>query len=235
MSLPVDDLVRDVRRLLDEITMDGEVTALASEYTDTFSSNFSDEEIENWLLDGARFIAARTRANFLPELITTINPTNPDAINPATGAEYYPFLRFLPTRFKLSNVKALRRTLREYLKEDSAEYSASEPVYIAQDYEIIIAGNTEYSSDGTKAPVATAGVVSVPRFGGGGVFDGITWTGAGKTLPLDARLREALLQYAASSAFLVKGKQEAVSAWKRMVDLVSPYAMPVRSTLAATS
>jgi hypothetical protein len=232
MPITVAPMIRDVRRALDEVTLTGELTVFAAGMQDLLSAEFSEEDIEDRLLDGARYVAARVRAAHLRELHMTINPTSGVLLNTTS------FYRMLGTRVAVSGKTAQRRTLRSHTRiEDGGgrAATANEPAYVFEDFEFVAnAGTGDYSSDdrdGSNNPIlltgAAAVVVRVPTFDGA-TFNGVNWSGSTKTLAIDGRMREAIIQYAVASCFMTKAMRElALAARQNMNRELQPYFLPV--------
>jgi hypothetical protein len=127
------ELIEELRRLLDEVTLSGEIASVDTDLEDLASSNFSDTDLGERLDDAARYCAARVRAKYIPELITNIETTDV----PNTK-----ILRFLGSRVFVvgSDTEtriATRRTMQGHRKMEATGVVSSEenPVYIIEDFE----------------------------------------------------------------------------------------------------
>lgn len=216
-------LVGEVRRALDEVTLDGDLAVYATQMEDLFSSTFSDEDLRDRILDATRYIAARVRARYLDELISEVDPADSDVLYTYTGNSQNPFLRLLNSRVEVNGVEAERRTVRGNEKIEATGQAATpvSPAYVYEDYLFFTAGN--------PGGTVTADVVEVPVFTTSGSFDGETWTTDGSTtVPLRGMFKEAIVQYVVSSCFITMGLgEEATMARQKMNDEIGPYLLPM--------
>jgi hypothetical protein len=183
--IKISDVIKDVRRAIDEFTLQGEFIAFDSDMDDMSSSNFSDEDLADRALDIARHIAARVRAPHLQDsgtvypsgrsgLVNTINPTDPTVLSPAaSGSTKYPFVRLLVPRVRLGTYEAQRRTFSAHLAGSGLVPTATAPVFVYSDHEFLMSVGTAEVSTVANAPwdggqgepgTAAAEVVRVPYF-----------------------------------------------------------------------
>jgi len=149
-------LITEVRRMLDEITISGELVIADTNMEDVASSNFSDTDISDRLNDAARYIAARVRSNHLPSLISTITPAQVNSYSADNNNKVYSgktespkFIRLLGSRVELSDgTEATRRTYSSHRKLEASGLPASgnNPVFVFEDCGFDIYGDSENPS-----------------------------------------------------------------------------------------
>jgi len=76
MNADIDELVSQVRKELDEVTLAGERVQTDTDLADTASSNFSDESLKDRLMDGTRYVVARVRSQYLEDFIIEVTPSD---------------------------------------------------------------------------------------------------------------------------------------------------------------
>lgn len=181
-------LIKEVRRAIDEILMDGEDAVTSQDLENFAASNFTTPEIDALVEQAATYVAARVRADFVPNLITQIQPVN----FPNTKV-----LRILGSRVFSDGVMATRRSFAGHRKLVSRgiEVDATYPVYIAEDGEVRIFPDP---LDGT----ALLDVVVVPT----------------TVELLDDRLQTAVILYAAYKCLRKKRHPAFGKAKKRLSD-----------------
>lgn len=226
-------LVTDARSALDEYTLSGKLKAFDADVEDTASSNFSTEDLENRILDGARYIAARCRASTMGDLIGTVNPTDLQHLHTESGGSTWPWMRLLGSRVLLNAYSAERRTFSGHMAGDGMAPVAARPVYIFEDFEFAInAGNGDQSSanDAALANVSVS-VLKVPMFRVSdgstteSTFDGIDWTGA-KFVPLDSKFRAAIIYYVVSSCYQTLRVADLATKYRiQMMEELKPFLM----------
>jgi len=230
--IEVDGVVDRIRESMNELTLSGELAVFSEDFEDLFSSEFSDQDIRDRALDGARFISARIRARHQEENLRQLSSTNAGEIDlsndriipdPRTD-NVQPMIRALPTRMSVGGESAQRRTLLGNMKIESTGQSAtaSEPAFVYQDYELIV-------EQGAGTGDATIYVVDLlePT---NATFDGDKWTfndGGTSKLPLPQELKEAIVQYVLSTAFAtLREVNLSTLARRKMIQEMRPYALP---------
>ena len=192
------DLVSEVRRALDEVTMNGERVVSDTDMEDVASSNFSDIDLGDRLLDAVRYMAVRVRAQYVPSLIEDIEPV-------MVGATAV--LHLLGSRVTVNDVYAKRRTFSGHRKLEATgvQASASNPVFVAEDGEVLV------YPDPIVGGTARVAVVKVP-------------TAVGN---LDDRFRTAVVQRALFSCYqtLQMGEQ-AKAAQTAFSTELQPFLLP---------
>lgn len=159
MTATIPEIITKIRRNLDEVTLTGELVVTDEDMNDLASSNFSDTDLEDRILDAARYIAARVKAVHIPNLLISVTPQDFDLQSPVQ------ILRLVGSRVYAQNtsgedVLAMRRTFASHLKlENRGGLAADEnnPVYVYQDFELLIDNGADHS--GTPR---SAQAVSVP-------------------------------------------------------------------------
>lgn len=179
------EMLTRVRRRLDEITIGGEIALTDTDLQDLASSNFSDDAINNMLNDAARNLAARVKAQYLPDLIETVETTR---------FHDYQSNRLLGSRVKVTSttygeVIATRRTFtgNRKLNASGREVTEQFPAYIYEDAILKIFPDPVDSGSSTTA---SADLLRAP-----GSFFGTTLNQ--KNIPveeLDDRFAEAITQ-----------------------------------------
>lgn len=186
--IPVPEVISEVRRGIDEFTLNNEAIAFDADMEDTASSNFSDEDIADRILDVTRAIAARVKSAHLTDPATTYANANRNGliqlINPTVGAALtppgnssdtnYPFSRLLTSRVFLDSASAARRGMNAHAASSGLEPTVAKPVFVYSDHEFIMAtaNDSESSSAGSDPWTGGAGdpgtakayVVMVPMF-----------------------------------------------------------------------
>lgn len=204
------DYVTEVRRQIDEMNLSGESVATDTDVLDSASSNFSDVDIQDRLMDGSRYVASRVAAQYIPSLIISITPT--DFNVPYSSSKKV--IRLLGSRVSLTDgTKADRRTRVDHRKKESSGLNASStnPVYIFEDFLFEI-------YDGTLNPVGAVGYgVKVP--------DSTT-----DVLNMGELFRNAIIQYAVSSCFISMGIVPLASvAKKNLITSIAPYLLKIQN------
>jgi hypothetical protein len=230
--ISIDETVSEVRKQLDEVTLTGDLAVYAQEFEDLFSSEFSDDDLRDRVLDGARYLSARVRARYQPDNVRQLSSGNAGEITPSEdrilddprGDNVQPMIRVLPTRVEIGGNEAQRRTLlgNEKIEDTGRSATASEPAYAYQDFEFI-------PEQGGGTGNVTADVVDLVKPTNAS-FDGVSWTyndGGTSEVPLPELLQEALVQYVVRSCFLtLRAPDMAKFARRRMVNELGPYALP---------
>lgn len=239
--ISIDDTVGEIRRQLDEITLSGDLAVYANEFEDLFSSEFSDNDLRDRVVDGARFIAARVRANYQTDNIRTLSSNNSgeiekgsDRIVPDPRAEnVQPFIRLLSTRVEavggfgtnvIQSRQAQRRTLlgNEKIEATGRAASQEEPAYVYEDYEFIFE-----QGSGTEAAEAAVVDMIVPTYAS---FNGTSYTyndGGTSEVPLPEMMQEALVQYVISGCFMtLASPEQAQRARQKMFSELRPFLLP---------
>jgi hypothetical protein len=209
------NIITEVRRHLDEITLLGEVANLDTDLQDLASSNFSDTELGRRADDAARHIAARVRSQFIPTLIETVS---------ASRFHDYNVLRLLGSRVKVTSddygqVIATRRTFQGQRKLEARGVPASEefPVYVFEDWDFRVFPDPVDESASTSA---TADIVRVP----GSAYGATLGSFRDPVAELDERFREAVIQrvllYCYNSLSLYP---LAIEAQKKFSKSIEPY------------
>jgi hypothetical protein len=217
-NLVKSDIVTEVRRRLDEMTLLGEVANLDTDLEDLASSNFSDAELGKRADDAAKNIAARVRAQYIPTLVETVS---------ASRFHDYSVLRLLGSRVKVDStdydtVIATRRTFQGHRRLEARGVPASEeyPVYVFEDWDFRVFPDPVDEADTTTA---TADIVRVPGSAYGATLSSFRTAVA----ELDDKFREAVIQrvlvycYNSLSLFNL-----AIEAQKKYFAAIEPYAIP---------
>jgi len=198
-NLVLADIVEDVRRGLNEITMSGEVPLVDADMEDLASSNFETNDIENRVNRAARYVAARVRARYLKDLMETLLPT-------ALGT--FQVLRLLGSRSKVNAIIAQRRSFTGDIKIEATGRAASDafPAFTYEDFELQVRGDTVNPSDSTVA------IIRVPA----------------NVTELDDRFREAVIQRTLVSCFTsLKMYDLAVTSQVRLGNSLKNYLLPI--------
>lgn len=242
------EVVDEVRLALDEYSLSDNLTQFDANLEDSASSNFSDEDIQDRSLDGARYIAARCTASSLQNLVDTINPTDSDALTPigdgGVNATDYPFLRLLGSRVDYNGALADRRTFAGHLSAGGLAPTDAYPIYVFEDMEFLmsITSGDVSSEDPSATANVNAKVVKVPMFYDSdettiSTYDGVTWTSPSR-IPLDDKFKAAIVYYVLSSCFQTKREVQLAAQYrKNMFDEVAPYLRPqfdINALTAAT-
>lgn len=207
MNASLSELVRQVRRGIDEVTMSGELVITDQDGQETASSNFSDEDLLDRLLDGSRYIVARVGSVHLSSFMGEVQP----ASDTLSYEGPFPPYRGLGSRTTGDEgVPATRRTFSAHRKLNASgrEVTEQNPVFIYEDAHLVIlpehdpsTASDDYKMDAVFGPAD---------------YDDIT--------KLSDKFREALIQYALSSCFLTLRNGELASAAKqRMFNIIGPY------------
>lgn len=228
----IDDTVNDVREAMDEVTLTGDLAVYAQDYEDLFSSEFSDQDLRDRVLDGARFLSARIRARYQPDNVREVDSTttgeidlsNDRILDDPRGDNVQPMIRLLQTRVEGGGNEAQRRTLlgNQKIEDTGRAATGSEPAYVYQDFEFIF-------EKGSATNTVTADVVDLLKPTNAS-FDGVSWTyndGGTSEVPLPAILQEALVQYVLYGCYVTLRVEEmAQFAWDRLITEIRPYALP---------
>ena len=78
MDASIDELVQEVRREIDEITLPGERVPSDSDLENRASSNISDNAIKDRLMDGTRDVVSRVKGTHLSAFVITVTPSDFD-------------------------------------------------------------------------------------------------------------------------------------------------------------
>lgn len=193
------DIVADVRRGLDEITMSGEIPLVDADMEDLASSNFEDDDLQRRIDRSARYVAARIRGRFLRDLMETINPD--DLSN-------YQTLRILGSRTRVGSVIAQRRSFAGDIKVQASGRAASDafPSWTYEDHELQVRGNT------LNPATATVSLIRLPV----------------DVTELDNRFREAVIERTLFSCFTtLKNYGLANAAQGRVIEALKSYRLPM--------
>jgi hypothetical protein len=230
--ISVDDTVDEVRKTLDEVTLSGDLAVYAEDFEDLFSSEFSDEDLRDRVLDGARYISARIRSRYQPDNVREVDSsttgeidlTNDRIIDDPRGDDVQPMIRLLNTRVEVGGNEAQRRTLlgNDKIESTGRAATASEPAYVYEDFEFIV----EQGGGGGTAKVDIVELLEPTN----ATFDGVNWTynsGGTSKVPLISSLQEALVQYVVYGCYITLRQSElAQFAKERMFQEIRPYALP---------
>lgn len=217
MNATISDLIKEVRRGLDQVTLSGTQVATDTDLEDTAASNFSDEDIKDRLIDGTRFIVSRVKAQHIPNFVTTLSPS--DLSVPMDKTAPY-VLRLLAGRTEIAGTPATRRTFASHRKLESSGRAASSnhPVFVFEDMELLM-------SDGGAGGTETAHYVRVP--GRNVAQDGTSNDPYADITQLPDKFRAPLIQYVLSSCFTTLRRGGlANAAKKRMYADIKPYLLP---------
>jgi len=210
MTASLSDLVEQVRKELDEVTLSGEMVLTDSDLEDTASSNFSDQSIKDRLMDATRHIAARVRANYLDEFVITVSPSD---FQPPYNANSPQILRLKGGQVTAGGTKCTRRTFAAHLKMENqrgVSASADYPVFVYQDFEFLVA-------NGGSGGVKEAEAIRVPND---------KYADATK---LPDIFEAAEVQHAVFSCFeTLRLAEQAKTAKKRLNEELSNYRLPFR-------
>ena len=150
-NLIQENIILEVRRKLDETVFSGDLVADDQELESSAASNFSDEDLGHRINDAAKYVAARVKAQYLPDLIENVN---------LTRVLDYEMLRFLGSRVKVNSLlngeiqstrksfKGLRRTLARGTPDTELD-----PVYVFEDYELFISPDPLESTTTTSIDI----------------------------------------------------------------------------------
>ena len=209
------DMITKVRRRLDEITIGGEVAITDIDVQDLASSNFSDNDLQNRLNDAARNLAARVKAQYLPDLIETVETTR---------FHDYQSNRILGSRIKVASTEygeqvATRRTFLGNRKLNSSGRTTTTqfPVYVYEDAILKILPDPV---DAGSTTTATADLVRTP-----GSFFGTTLNQSNVAITeLDERFSEAITQRVLFYCYITLGLVElAQRAQRAYIKEISPF------------
>jgi len=138
-NLNKDILETEVRRILDEFTLSGELVITSADMEDVASSNFESIDIGNELDRAARWTTSRVKSTHLPNLIVASLTVPLRAI------------RLLGSRVTFNSLNANRRTFNGDRKIEVSGRAATDafPVYIFEDVEFEIRGVAKNPSGAT--------------------------------------------------------------------------------------
>jgi len=209
------DMVTRVRRRLDEITIGGEVALTDTNVQDLASSNFSDNDLQNRLNDAARNLAARVKAQYLPDLIETVDTTR---------FHDYQSNRILGSRVKVTSTEhgeqiATRRTFtgNRKLNASGRAVTTQFPSFVYEDAILKIFPDPV---DAASTTSATADLVRAP-----GSFFGATLNQSNQAITeIDARFSEAITQRVLFYCYITLGLVElAQRAQRAYIKEISPF------------
>lgn len=209
------DMVTRLRRMLDEVTIGGEIAALDTNVQDLASSNFSDNDLQNRLNDAARNLAARVKAQYLPDLVETVATTR---------FHDYQSNRVLGSRVIVDStadgsVIASRRTFtgNRKLQARGVTPSTTFPVYIYEDHMLKILPDPVDLGNSTTANVD---IVRAP-----GSFFGTTLDQSNVPVTeIDARFAQAILQRAMFYCYITLGLSDlAQRAQRAYIKEITPF------------
>lgn len=230
--IEIDDTVSEVRQKLDETKIAGNLSVYEEDYDDIFSSKFSDQDLRDRVLDGARFISARVKSMHQPDNVrelssnTTgeIDTSNNKIVNDPNGDNIQPIIRVLNSRVEVGGTDAQRRTLlgNQKIEDTGRAATESEPAYVYEDFEFIV----EQGSGTGDVTVDAVNLIEPTNAS----FDGVAWTyndGGTSEVPLPDFLQEALVQYVAYTCYAtIRASEMAKFARNKMIEEVAPYALP---------
>jgi len=207
MTSTIDDLITQIRRGLDEVTMTGQATATDTDIQDTLASNFSDEDLKDRLISGVRFIASRVQASTIPEFIETLSPS--DISVPMDETAPY-VLRLLGSRIEVDGIQCDRRTFSGHRKMESSgrEASANYPIFTFESFELLM-------SAGGGGTTKEAHYVRVP--GRNVKTDGSSADPYADITKLPDRYENALVLYVLSSCFKTLLKFDLVASTRKQM------------------
>ena len=223
MTYTVDQVIQDVRRALDEVTLEGVAVRDTTDFVDYASSNFSDSDLEDRIADAGRYIVARVQSRYLPAFIEAVTPAdvsaleyNPDNESPPGSVEN--FSRLLGSRVSMAvnetqtpieYAKASRWSFvlrRKHLTRKGITPNEYYPYYVFEDNEFMV----ESGSSADTGP-GSAEVVTVPKT-------------AVQTMNLPPQFRSAVIQYTVWSCFRTMMEiEQANLAQKRLYKTLGPY------------
>lgn len=217
-NLTKSNIITEVRRRLDEITLNGEIATLDTDLEDLASSNFSDTDLGNRINDAAKYIAARVKSMYIPDLIETV---------PASRFHDYSVLRLLGSRVKVDSalygsVIATRRTFQGQRKLEATGVAASEqfPVYVFEDWEFKVFPDPVDTGSSTTV---TADVVRVPGSGSGATLS----TFVDAVAELDERFKEAVIQRTLVYCYFSLSLPEmAIESQNKFIKAAEPFFIP---------
>lgn len=214
MNATIDELVSQVRKELDEVTLAGDRVQTDTDLADTASSNFSDESLKDRLMDGTRYVVARVRSQYLEDFIIQVTPSD---FEPPYDGSTPKIFRLLGSRVTADDssgesVECTRRTFSQHLKmENQRGLVASEtyPVFVFQDVELLIENQT------TNPKEAYAVRVPTNRYG--------------DVTSLPDTFRGAVVQYAAFTCFQTLQAQDEMENSKAILQReLATYRLPFR-------
>lgn len=236
MSIEIDATVEKVREALDEEVYVNDLAVYPEDFNTPIYSDFSTDDLRNRVVDGARYIAARVRAQHQPDNVRAVDSntageidlTNDRILDDPNGDDLTPMIRLLEDRVEVGGTDAQRRTLLKnmYLESTGREATSSYPVFVYEDFEFIV-------EQGSGSGDATADVVDLifPTDGAGGEasFDGVsfTWNENGKSkVPLPSFLENALVLYVVHSCFVSLRKPDLAQRTKqKMLNEMVSYSL----------
>ena len=233
--IQVSEVLNEVRLALDEFNLSDNLVQFDANLEDSASSNFSDADLQDRMLDGARYLAARCRASALQGLVATVNPTDPEVLIPPGdgGDSNYPILRLLGSRVDYNGASADRRTFAGHIVGTGLTPTDAAPTYVFEDMEFMmtITSGDKSSEDGSATANVNAKVVSVPFFYAADettltTYNGVDYTSPSR-LPLDDKFKAAVVYYVLSSCLQTKREAElAVQYRQNMFAEIAPYLRP---------
>ena len=214
-NLSQSEMVTRVRRRLDEITIGGEVALTDTNLQDLASSNFSDNALQNFLNDAAKNLAARVKAQYLPDLIETAETTR---------VHDYEINRVLGSRVKVTSseygeVVATRRTFtgNRKLNASGRQVTTQFPAYVYED------GILKVFPDPVDAGSTTTATADILRAPGSPFGTTLNQTNVAVT-ELDDRFAEAITQRTLFYCFITLGFVElAQRAQRSYIKEISPF------------
>jgi hypothetical protein len=214
MNATISDLIKEVRRGLDEVTLSGVQVATDTDLEDTAASNFSDEDIKDRLIDGTRFLVARAEAQHIPNFVDTLSPSD---LSVPIGKTAPYVLRLLGSRVNIDGTECTRRTFASHRKLESSGRAAdaNHPVFVFEDFELLM-------SAGGSGSTKTAHYVRVP--GRNVDQSGASTNPYDDITKLPDKFRSPLIQYVLASCFTTLRRGElSNAAKKRMYADIRPY------------
>ena len=210
------DMVTRVRRRLDEITIGGEVAVTDTNVQDLASSNFSDNALQAFLDDAARNLAARVKAQYLPDLITTVKTTR---------AHDYQMNRVLGSRVKVTSseygeVIATRRTFTGNRKLNASGRAVTDqfPAYVYED------GILKIFPDPVDTGSTTTATADIVRAPGSYYGDTLNQKATSAVVELDSRFAEAITQRVLFYCYITLGLSElATRAQRAYIKEITPF------------
>jgi len=134
----LENYIADVRRVINEKSLTEDVVSDADILLN-FASTVSDDDITERLKDGVNYVLSRVQADVIPSFIIDVFPSDLDIPYVSTKK----IIRFLSDTAQLSDgTVAVRRTKKTH-RRLSEPITDETPVYILEDFDLKIYGDTE--------------------------------------------------------------------------------------------
>ena len=153
-------LVVEVRRALDELTLEGDRSVTAAQMRETGSSNFADTDILDRMGDAARLIASQVKAQHVPDLIVQCDA----AAGGLAGAQatWPPFTRLLGERVFVASGVNVGRGVRRVTRANYERMVVGRGVTPSAEHPVFVYEDGHFQAYAGVGTAVTADVVVVP-------------------------------------------------------------------------